>query len=720
MKENASTGINFGWRRRVPMIRQTESAECGLASLAMLVNALGLRIDLPTLRRRFGTSLSGATLSQVKVIAETLGFQCRPLKLDMEHLQQLKLPCLLHWDLNHFVVLVSVGSRYAVIHDPARGIRKLPLSEVSQSFTGVAMEMRPGAEFTPADLRSRTPLRGITGRILGWQTAILHITLFALALELFSILGPLYLQWVVDSALVSADNSLLTLLGIGFLAVALLRALIGAARTWCITWLSAKVSVQWISNVFDHLLRLPLDWFSKRHVGDIVSRFNSLDFMQRTLTSQFVGALLDGVMSVAMIALMTLYSKPLVSVVLGVFVLYGLARWLWFRPIERANEEYLISYARQQSDMLESVRGATALKLNGKIGARSSRYANAVVETTNRDVHVQRLAITFTTINQILFGSGRVVVIWLGASLVLSGKLTAGMLIAFAAYADQFTQRSVSLIDNIVQFRLLRMHGTRLSDITQAHPEDADKPRERIQLQTSELELRNVSFRYSDSDPWIVRNCSLSIKAGESVAFIGSSGCGKSTLAKIILGLLKPTEGHVLFGGVDITHIGYAQYRKLVTAVMQDDHLFAGSIAENISFFDENTRKVRVHAVANLASIHDEIMAMPMGYETLVGDMGSVLSGGQRQRVVLARALYRRPKLMVMDEATSSLDLEREARVNLAIGGLAITRVIIAHRRETFTSADRILYFGGRHDQFRVLDVTSIMKPKNQPSSVAA
>jgi len=713
-------GLNFRWHRRVPMIRQNESAECGLASLAMLANTLGLRIDLPTLRRRFGTSLSGATLSQVKDVAETLGFICRPLQLDMEHLTQLKLPCLLHWDMNHFVVLVSVGSRYAVIHDPARGIRKLPLSEVSKSFTGVAMEVRAGADFSPSDQRSRTTLQEITGKISGWQAAVLHITLFAIGLELFSILGPLYLQWVVDSALVSADNSLLTLLGVGFLAITLIRALIGSARTWCITWLSAKVSVQWVSNVFDHLLRLPLDWFSKRHVGDIVSRFSSLDFIQRTLTSQFVGALLDGVMSAAMTVLMGLYSKLLVTVVLLVFVIYGLARWIFFRPIERANEEYLISYARQQSDMLESVRGATAIKLNGKIGARSSRYANAVVETTNRDVHVQRLGITFTTINQILFGSGRVAVIWIGATLVLSGKLTAGMLIAFAAYGDQFTQRSVSLIDNIVQFRLLRMHGTRLSDITQARPEELDRPRERIRLQTSELEFHNVSFRYSENEPWILRNCSLKIKAGESVALIGSSGCGKSTLAKISLGLLTPTEGHVSFGGVDIATLGISRYRSLVTAVMQDDHLFAGSIAENISFFDEKARDSRVQTVASMASVHDEIMAMPMGYETMVGDMGSILSGGQRQRVVLARALYRRPKLMVMDEATSSLDLEREALVNHAIGSLAITRLIIAHRRETFSSADRIIYFGGRHDNYRILDVTEFMKPSSEAQATVA
>lgn len=708
--ENPAKTIHWGWGTRTPVIRQTEAAECGLAALAMVLHANGLKMDLPQLRRRFGTSLAGSTLAQVKGVAEALGFQCRALTLDMEHLPQLKLPCILHWDMNHFVVLVRVTGRHAVIHDPARGRRRIPLSEVSKSFTGVAMEIRPGADFKPSDERQRTPLQAITGTIRGWQVALLHITVFAVALELFSILVPLYLQWVVDSVIVSADKGLLTLLGLGFLAIAVLRALLGAARTWAITWLSAQVSVQWVSNVFSHMLRLPQEWFSKRHMGDIVSRFNSLDFIQKTLTSQFVGALLDGVMSAAMVVLMALYSKALVAIVLGVFLLYGIIRWVFFKPMERASEEYLIAFARQQSDMMESVRGSAALKLNGKVGARSSRYANAVVETTNQDVRVQRMTIAFTAINQALFGIGRVAVIWMGASLVLSGSLTAGMLVAFAAYGDQFTQRAVSLIDNIIQFRLLKMHGARLADITQADPETSASPRQSPVGLGADLELRNVSFRYAASEPWILKDCSFTVRAGESVALIGASGCGKSTLAKLILGLLTPTEGTILLGGVDMESLGTDQYRKQVAAVMQDDHLFSGSIAENISFFDEVAQADQIQEAAQVASIHDEIMAMPMGYETLVGDMGSVLSGGQKQRLVIARSLYRAPRVMVMDEATSSLDLEREARVNHAISRLAITRIIIAHRRETFTSADRILYIGGRHDQHRVMDITTMMK----------
>ncbi|MEO5811762.1 MAG: cysteine peptidase family C39 domain-containing protein, partial [Rhodanobacter sp.] len=376
--------LQFGWHRALPMMLQTEAAECGLACLAMVASYHGHDVNLAGLRRRFSTSLKGATLAQLMTMAAQLGFACRPLKLDLTELNQLKTPCVLHWDLNHFVVLKNAGKRSIVIHDPARGTRKLRLQEASEHFTGVALELSPSAEFKKVQARQAISMRALTGQVRGLMPALLQILLLAVALEVFALAGPFYMQWVLDQVLVSADRDLLTLLGVGFIGIAIFSALITAARSWAVTWLGATLNVQWASNLFGHLMHLPLDWFEKRHVGDVVSRFGSIQTIQRTLTTQFIGSLLDGLMSVVTLVVMTFYSVWLTVLVLGLFISYGLVRWVFFNPLRRANEEQIICAARQESELLESIRGAMPIKLANKQEERLGRYANATVATANR------------------------------------------------------------------------------------------------------------------------------------------------------------------------------------------------------------------------------------------------------------------------------------------------------------------------------------------------
>ena len=700
VKPGATAGcrlpLQFSWGRQLPMMLQTEAAECGLACLAMVASFHGHDVDLAGLRRRFSTSLKGATLARVMTMAGQLGFACRPLKLDMDELSQLRTPCLLHWDLNHFVVLKRAGHSGIVIHDPARGIRKLGVREVSEHFTGVALELMPAANFTPVSERQAVSLRALTGKVRGLVPALAQILGLALALEVFVLAGPFYMQWVLDQVLVSADQDLLTLLGLGFIGITVFSALITAARSWAVTWLGATLNVQWASHLFSHLMRLPLDWFEKRHIGDVVSRFGSIQTIQKTLTTQFIGSLLDGLMSLVTLVVMGFYSLWLTALVAGLFVTYGLIRWAFFTPLRRANEEQIVYGARQQSELLESIRGAMPIKLANKQDERLSRYANATVSTANREIGIQRLGIAFVLSNQLLFGIGRVVMIWIAAVLALDDKFSAGMLIAFIAYSDQFTSRAAGLIDKVMDFRMLRVHAERMADIALTAPEKTAETSWSGPIPEVSVELCNVSFRYAEGEPWILKNCSLRIEAGESVAIVGPSGCGKSTLAKIVLGLLEPTEGVVKFGGIDIRKLGLNTYRQWIGAVMQDDQLFAGSISDNISFFDTDATPLKVEASARLAAIHDDIAAMPMGYQSLVGDMGSSLSGGQKQRVILARGLYRRPKLLVLDEATSHLDVQRERLVNEAVQRLKVTRIVIAHRPETVTAAERVINMGGR------------------------
>lgn len=679
-------------------ILQSESSECGLASLAMIANHHGQKLALRDLRQRCPLSLKGANLSRLMTVAGQLSFQCRPLRLDMEHLGELKLPCILHWDLNHFVVLAKAAKKKATIFDPAFGKRQLSYAEVSDHFTGVALELTPAAEFKPQKAAPSISFRQLTGGVTGLWRSLTLILVLSVALQVFVILAPFFMQWVVDQVLISADRDLLTVLGLGFALVLLLQVSIGLLRGWSVVYLSSRLGLQWMGNVFSHLLKLPLEFFEKRHLGDITSRMGSVQTIQRTLTTSFVEALIDGLMAVATLGMMLLYSWKLALITLLAVVLYLGLRALAFCPVREGTEQQLVAGARQQSHLLESIRGVQSVKVAGRETSRRSTYLNLMNDTVNCDVWLAKLGLGFNTASQLIFGAERIAVIWIGAVLAMQNVFSVGMLIAYLAYKDQFAGRISGLIDKWIEFRMLRLHGERLADIVLAEPEVLDGHRfEQASPASARLEVNGLNFRYAEGEPWVLQGCSFTVEEGESVAIVGPSGCGKTTLVKLLLGLLKPTQGTIAVGVHDIAKLGPHNYRQMVGAVMQDDQLFAGSVAENIAFGEEGFDSERIEGAARLAAVHDEIAAMPMGYHSLIGDMGTTLSGGQKQRVILARALYRMPRILFLDEATSHLDVEREHLVNEAVRELKLTKVIIAHRPETIASADRVLLMqGGR------------------------
>ncbi|MBN8225499.1 MAG: peptidase domain-containing ABC transporter [Xanthomonadales bacterium] len=672
-------------------IVQSEAAECGLAALAMVADAHGLRVGLPELRRRFPMSLKGARLDHLIRIAQQLGFSTRPLRLDLEDLGRLRLPCILHWNLNHFVVLAQVDRSKAMILDPALGERRMALAEVSDHFTGVALELAPAAEFKPQQAAPSVSARQLTGPIRGLWPALGQILALSVALQVFVVLAPFFMQWVVDQVLVSADKDLLTVLGLGFGLALLLQIGIGLLRGGSVVYLSTRLGLQWMGNVFAHLLRLPLDYFEKRHLGDIISRMASVQAIQHTLTTSFVEAIIDGLMAGVTLALMLVYSWKLALVTLLAVTLYLGIRWLAYRPVRAGTERQLVAGARQQTHLLESLRGMQSLKVAGEEPLRRATYENLMVDTVNQEVRLARLGLGFNGASQLVFGIERIAVIWIGALLAMDNVFSVGMLIAYLAYKDQFAGRAAGLIDKGVEFRMLRLHGERLADIVLTPPEEALERPELPPPAQPRIEVEGLGFRYGEGEPWVLKDCSFTVEPGESVAIVGPSGCGKTTLVKLVLGLLQPTEGVIRIGGQDLRQVGPRTVRSIVGAVMQDDRLFAGSVAENIAFFDPIHDQVRIEAAARLAAVHEEIAAMPMGYHGLIGDMGSSLSGGQKQRLILARALYRQPKLLFLDEATSHLDVGNERLVNEAVKRLQLTRVIVAHRPETIASADRVL-----------------------------
>lgn len=685
--------LNLSFRHKLPVLRQTQAAECGLTCVGMIAGFYGHQIDMVSLRHRFPSSQKGSTLTDVMSFAQNLGMGCRAVRLELDELHKLSLPCVLHWDLNHFVVLKSISKNTITIHDPARGVRKVAMDEVSRSFTGVALELYPAATFEQKNEKKSISMLNLIRNVSGIGSAFTQVALLSLALEFFGIISPFYMQWVIDQVLVSADRDLLTLLGVAFISITLFQNLISALRSWVTTWFSSMLSVQWSGNLCAHLLGLPLSYFEERHVGDILSRFGSIANIQSTLTGRFISSIFDGVMALVTLAVIFTYNANLTFVVIGLFLLYAVIRWISFEPFRQANEDQLLASAQAQSQLLESIRGVQAIKLNNKQDLRVSTFTNETVESTNKGITTQKLSIGFSTLQGTISGVGKIVLIWLAAGQVLDGNFTSGMLVAFISFSDQFISRSAGLINALIEFKMLRLHGERISDIVLTEKEQNMESNIAVAEQEGpvRLDIRQLSFRYSATDAEIFTGFNLTIEAGESIAIIGPSGQGKTTLAKLLLGLLKPVSGSICINGVDHTKLGMTHYRDLIGSVMQSDMLFAGSIMDNISFFDASLDRAHVERVARIAQIHDDIMVMPMGYNSMVGDMGSSLSGGQVQRVILARALYRKPRILILDEATSHLDVARESAINAAIKHMAMTRVIIAHRPETILSADRII-----------------------------
>lgn len=678
-------------------VLQSEASECGHACLAMIASAHGMGMGLREIRQRFPTSLRGSRLSELIGMAGHLGMSSRALKLDLKDLSRLKTPCVLHWGMNHFLVLRKVTATHLVVADPARGDVNVGWHEASGLFTGVALELTPTAGFVRRSPAPRVRIRSLVGDIRGWVRAAVVVLLLSAALQVFVILSPLFLQWTIDHVLGGSDSQLLVMIGVAFLGITILQSAIGYFRGWVVVSLSTQVGYQWQSGIFAHLLALPVPFFEKRHLGDILSRVGSANHIQRTVTTSFIETLIDGAMALLTLSMMFFYSWKLAIVTMAASLCYLLVRTIVFRRYRNRTEAQLAASARLQSFLMESVRGIQTLKLTGKESHRKASFNNLLHDSISKDASVARIDLAFATLSGLIFGAERVAVIWLGSSLVLGAGFSVGMLVAYLAYREQFSGRVSGLIEKWIEFRMLRLHGERLADVLLSKPEvipsqfTGERSPERF-----DIDVDDVWFRYGEGEPWVVSGCSFRVAEGRSVAIAGASGCGKTTLVKLMLGLLKPQKGHIRVGGVDIANVHPDLLRRSIAAVMQEDQLFAGTIADNIAFGEDDASVFHeLVAAAKAAGIHDDIESMPMGYRTLIGDMGSTLSGGQKQRLILARALYRRPELLFLDEATSHLDVKSERIVNAAIANLNITRVIVAHRPETISSADVVLTIQG-------------------------
>ncbi|HAN4801750.1 TPA: peptidase domain-containing ABC transporter, partial [Escherichia coli] len=663
-----------------------------LACLAMICGHFGKNIDLIYLRRKFNLSARGATLAGINGIAEQLGMATRALSLELDELRVLKTPCILHWDFSHFVVLVSVKRNRYVLHDPARGIRYISREEMSRYFTGVALEVWPGSEFQSETLQTRISLRSLINSIYGIKRTLAKIFCLSVVIEAINLLMPVGTQLVMDHAIPAGDRGLLTLISAALMFFILLKAATSTLRAWSSLVMSTLINVQWQSGLFDHLLRLPLAFFERRKLGDIQSRFDSLDTLRATFTTSVIGFIMDSIMVVGVCVMMLLYGGYLTWIVLCFTTIYIFIRLVTYGNYRQISEECLVREARAASYFMETLYGIATVKIQGMVGIRGAHWLNMKIDAINSGIKLTRMDLLFGGINTFVTACDQIVILWLGAGLVIDNQMTIGMFVAFSSFRGQFSERVASLTSFLLQLRIMSLHNERIADIA-LHEKEEKKPEIEIvaDMGPISLETNGLSYRYDSQSAPIFSALSLSVAPGESVAITGASGAGKTTLMKVLCGLFEPDSGRVLINGIDIRQIGINNYHRMIACVMQDDRLFSGSIRENICGFAEEMDEEWMVECARASHIHDVIMNMPMGYETLIGELGEGLSGGQKQRIFIARALYRKPGILFMDEATSALDSESEHFVNVAIKNMNITRVIIAHRETTLRTVDRVI-----------------------------
>ncbi|MGI9251926.1 MAG: peptidase domain-containing ABC transporter [Pseudohongiellaceae bacterium] len=683
--------LNLTGLSRLPLIRQATAAECGLACLAMIASYYGYQIDLAELRRKYSLSLRGASLKSILDIATEIELGARGLRCEVEELASIRTPCILHWEFNHFVVLKKVTRSHIIIHDPAAGLKKLTFAEVNKMFTGVVLELTPTQKFKKKPPANPLKLVDLVRFGSDFMRSFSLGLILSMLAELFLLATPFYMQVTIDEVLLKGDQPLLNSLAIGFGMVVAFQMISNVMRRLTFQFMGHVLSFDMTARVFQKMVSLPINYFASRQMGDIQHRVNSLQQIQYFLTLGAPVMIMDVVFSILIVIIMFVYHPPLTFLVITVVILYGLWRLLIFGVMRRVAGDLIVAEAAAETYLLETLRCMPTLKMTALESVREGKWRNALARKLNAGLRVGNLDIINMGVNEIMFQGLRVVLIFVVAGMALAGDLTIGMITAYMAYYGMFTQRTGALIEQIVQLKLLSVPLTRIADIAHAVPEKSGVDGGREDTLQGTIELKQIAFRYGQGEPPVLKGVSFKIEPGEFVALVGPSGAGKSTLLRLIAGLETPTSGSVLYDGRPVTHWSIRNLRNQLGVVLQEDNLMRGSIAENIASFEEEINMERVKQVASQCGIAGEIEAMPMGYESLMGDMGSALSGGQKQRVMVARALYRNPKVILLDEATSHLDKMNESIIQETLSQLGVTRIVIAHRKETIAVADRII-----------------------------
>lgn len=677
-------------KNQLPIIKQVQLSECGHVCIAMISHYHGHALTLQALRELEEPAINGSNFLDLIRILERLKFNTRAIRLDIMDLHQVQCPAIIHWNMNHFVVLKSVHSNHAIIHDPAFGKRKIPLSELSKSFTGLVLEVEKAAHFKP--MMSSKPLKimDLFKRIQGMKNSLLILLILSLTIESFILLNPIFLQYITDQVVSSNNLNNLYTIALAFVLLTLFHTTTEYMRSHYLVYLTNHMSEYFSSAVMNHLLRLPFEYFEKRHKGDILSRFYSINEIQNKMTTDSINTLLDGLVIVLAVMIMAVFNVQLTCLVVLSLTCGFTLRIFSYNHLKNQSEISIVEMANLNSKFLEIIQSMMPIKLYSKEATMYREWKNYFIKGMNANIKIARVNILYNTANLFIFNMEHILVITLGALLVIKKQHSIGMLMAFLAYRQTLVCKTTSFIQKVFEYKLISIQMDRVADIL-LHPAESEEKDSVLKVQVQgDIKIQNLSYKYPGVNQCVLNNVHFHIKKGEKIAITGTSGVGKSTLLKIMLGLITPTAGRILIDDLPLNLLGIQKYRSLCASVMQDDSLISGSIIDNITFMDNAIDIHRVHQAAQMAQIHEDILQMTMGYESRIGDMGSSLSGGQKQRILLARALYKKPKLLFLDEATSHLDAATEVKINQALKELEITQVVIAHREESIKMADRV------------------------------
>ena len=677
-------------RRKVPVILQQERAECGLACLAMIAAYFGRRSDLHALRKQCADCGVGASIQTLLKIARHLQLIARPVRLSLSELPALALPAVLHWRMNHFVVLVRVKRRSFVIHDPATGRRTVDWAEFDQSFTGVALETVRARHFRPRNDCQRMTLTTYVGSFRHLYRYLALIFILSLVTQGLALVPSIASQIIIDEVVLGQDRAWLYR-ALGGLAIIMLTAtLLEGLRGWTSLYAGTKLTADSTVCIIDHLLNLPAVFIGRRHLGDLMSRLESLGPIRQALAEDGVNAIVQLLILLSTALIMFLYSPWLTAVSVAGLSLTLVLILSLLPHARRLSEQTLIHQAAQNSSLVESLKGYETVFGLGLSAVRRLHWQQNFHAATNARAAQGTLAVFQTAASGVIGTAEQAAFLAIGVAGVLNKELTLGVLFAFIVLRGRFSAAALALTGLLQRFSLLKVHIDRLSDIVLQKPLPDDPPGAITSRLDGSLRVSNLAFCYDQVTPVIV-NFHCDIEAGANVVITGPSGCGKTTLLRILAGQLEFSSGQILVDGVERSLWNQQVLRDQCAVVLQNDCLFQGTIAANICAFSATPDLARIRAAAIEADIWTDIQRLPMQTETLLGDSGIALSGGQIQRLALARALYRKPRMLFLDEATSHLDVATEKRVLRNIGNSDMTLVSVAHRPDAIALAGQVI-----------------------------